>query len=525
MSRFSGWITEQFSWLSGGLRSAYRVVSGSWFGPAPAFDKTTINYDLARQLYRNDGSDTHLGAGFCRPIIDRAVEFMGIPLVSSEDDELDEQINQAIARHWAPKLQEMFRNAMRDSKTYVRVWQPLANDPLTTEEEREACTLELYEPERVTVTFDPRNPNRIAQAVIVTKVEMPDEVEPRPDLPRGTKPKVKEHEIWEYITPERYRYYDRTDQKWLTEWERVNREGLVPMVEIWNEYDSALSGGQSDLESVYPFIKAFHEVLRDSLQAHKYHSKPKLKFNVKDVRAFLANNFPDTIDPETGDPVPGAAIQWRGREVLFIGEEEEIEFIQIESILGDSKTLLEFLIDCIAISSETPEWAFMRVEGGTSQGNTNAQTIPFEKKIERKRLMFQEPVQTLVKMVQVLNGRTPQNVDIIWQEIRLDSLATLTQAMEQFTMTLEVLLERKLISENTAREALRVFRVFKTMKNPAQEARDAEGNMSLDERNAEIEAKLSDLRVSVGQVQNGNGNGGSRRLPAVTGRTGGGRNE
>ncbi len=528
MSRFTGWISEFLSPLASSLRHNWRVVSGSFFGPAPAYDKTRVNYDLARQLYRNDGGDTHLGAGFCKPIIDRSVEFMGIPSVTGDNEELVEQINTSIERYWKPKLVELFRNTMRDSLTYVRVWQPFLTDKLTTNEEREACALMLYEPERITVMYDPQNPTRIVRAVIVTKVEFPDEVEPRPDLPRGTKPKIKEHEIWEDITPERYRYYDRTERRWIDEWSRDNPDGFVPIVEVWNEYDSALSGGQSDLESVYPFIKAFHEVMRQSLQAHAYHSTPKLRFKVEDVRAFLKNNFPDTID-ENGEPVAGATINWKGREVLFIGTEEDIGFIEVKSILGDSKQLLEFLIDCIAIASETPEEMFMRSEGGVS-GSNDKKFIAFEKKIERKRAQFQEPVQMLVKMTLAMNGEEPVRMDILWSEITVDSLVTLTQAMQQFTMTLEVLLERKLISENTAREALRVFRVFKTMKPPSEEAQDAEGNLSLEERLAELEAENAiriaketpQLPVSTG---NGNGNGRGARQPARSGRNGGGANE
>lgn len=518
--RFRTWLSEFVNWTGGGLRSIYRVVSGSFFPQGPAYDRTVIDYDMARQLYRNDAGDSHLGAGFCKPIIDRAVEFIGIPAVSSDNEQLDELVNSAIERHWKPQLVEMFRNSMRDSKCFVRIWQPLLDDPLATEEERVACTLTIYEPERVTVVYDPRNPRRMTQAIIVTKVDMTDEVQPLPDPARGAKPQIKEHEIWEVITPDSYRYFDRTEHRWRDDWARDNPDGIIPMVEVWNEYDSALSGGQSDLESVYPFIKAFHEVLRQALQAHSYHSTPKLKFKVTDMLSFLQANFPSTIDPTTMQPIAGASIPWKGREVLFIGQDEDIEFLTIDSVLGDSKTLLEFLIDCIAIASETPEWAFMRVESGGNQNSMNAQTIPFEKKIERKRNQFQEPVQLLVKMMLKINGREPDRMDILWQEIRVDSLVTLTQAMQQFVMTLEVLLERKLISENTAREALKQFRVFKTMKSPSKEATDAEENMSLDERNAELDLKAVKESAKMTIAPNRNGNGNPDRVPAVSGQGG-----
>lgn len=523
MTRFREWISEFVNWSTSGLRSIYRINSTGFFSDAPVFDKTRVDYDLARQLYRNDGGDTHLGAGFCKPIIDRTVEFIGIPQVSSDDETLDNRINDAIDRHWKPQIIEMLRNSMRDSLTYVRVWQPLADDPLTTDDERVAGSLMIYDPERVTVIYDPRNPNRIIQATIVTDVEFADEIQPGADPPRGSKPQTKTHKIWEVITPESYRFYDQTDGKWLTSWQRNNTARIVPIMQVWNEYDSSLSGGQSDLESVYPFVKAFHNVLQQSLQAHSYHSTPKLRFKVSDVIGFLKSNFPDTIDPETMEPIPGASIPWKNREVLFIGEDEDIDFIEVKSVLGDSKTLLEFLIDCISIASETPEWAFMRVESGATQGNMNAQTVPFEKKIERKRSQYQTVIQQLVKMALVINGEQPATMDILWQEIMIDNLVSITQAMQQFTMTLEVLLERKLISENTAREALRQFRIFKTMKSPMQEEKDAQGNLSIDERNAELDRQAAKAAAKAlpDPAKNGNGN----RLPAFSGRNSGGANE
>lgn len=530
--RFKGLVSEMVSYVTGGLRSFYRLTNAAFFGPAPAYDKTVIDMDMARQLYRNDGTDANLGGGFCAPIIDRAVEFIGIPQVSSDDEADDELVNEAIERAWKPVLTEMFRNAMRDSKTYVRIWQPLMDDPLATDEEREMCTLTIIDPERVKAFIrDPRNPNRVEQVIVVTKVEFLDEVQPKADPKRGSEPQVKEHEIWEVITPEEHRYYDKTDDRWLDSWRRPNPYRFVAIEEVFNEYDSTLSGGQSDLESVYPFIKAFHEVMRQVLQAHKYHSTPKLRFKVRDVAAFLANNFPDTIDPETRQPIPGSAIPWQGREVLFIGEDEDIDFIQINSILGDSKTLLEFLVDCISIASQTPEWAFMRVEGGTSQGQVNAQTVPFEKKIERKRTNFTPHIQRLIKMMLKLNNREPRRVEILWNEIMVDNLLTLAQALQQFTMTLEVLLERKLISENTAREALRRFRIFRTMKPPEEESSDAEENLSLEERSVELD---KDAQIEVAKAApkpalpagSGNGNAGrGNKQPRVSSRNGGGRNE
>lgn len=459
-----------------GLRSSWRALSGEFFPKQPAYDKTEINFDYARQLYRNDGDETMLGGGFCRAIIDRSVDFIGLPIVSTDDEDRDAEVNDAIEKSWKPQIVEMLRNSMRDSKCVVRLWQPLATNPLVTEDERVYGRIQVYEPERVTLTYDPKDPDRLVEAIIVTKIAMRDDVQPN-DPPRGAVRTMKEHEVWEIISPDNYRYWDHTDKVWLTSWERRNPYGFVPVVEVYNEYDSALSGGQSDLEAPYPFIKAFHEVTRQMLQAHAYHSTPKLKFQVSDIVSFLRNNFPTTID-ENGQVIPGASISWKGREVLIMGQEDDMGFIEATSIIQDSKSLLEFLIDCVSIASATPEEMFMRAEQGVS-GSSERKIIAFEKKIERKRAQYQTVFQTLVKMRAIMVGQTPVLPEIVWEETRSDTVLTMAQALQQTVMSLEVLLDRKLISENTAREGLRSFRLFRRMKDVKTEARDAKDNLVL----------------------------------------------
>jgi hypothetical protein len=523
--KIARYVSEMVAGWTNALRSQWRaVIGGGWFGPNPAYDKTKVNLDLARQLYRNDGADTNLGAGFARPIIDRAVEFIGIPDVSSDNPALDAELNANIKKHWKPQIVEMLRNAMRDSYTYVRIYQPYLDDPLTTEEERNAGCLQIIDPERITVIYDPRIPGRIAQAVIVTMVEFPDEVQPDADPPRGAKPQQKEHEIWEVVTPDEHRYYDKTDAKWLDSWAYPNPYGFVTILCCYNEYDSTLSGGQSDLEGPYPFIKAFHEALRQTLQAHKYHSVPKLKFKVADINNFLKNNFPDVIDPATGQPIPGSSIKWQGREVLILGEQDDLGFVEMTNIIADSKMLLEFLIDCIAVSSETPEEMFMRQESSVSSGS-DKKIISFEKKIERKRTLFQEPIQMIIKMCLAMTGRTPDRVELLWPEIRTETMLEMSQASQQLGMALEVFLERKLISDNTARETISMLRIFRKMKDPLTEATDAEGNFLLATQQQDAQLQLAKVALKNGSsTSNGNGNGNGSRVAGGRG-AGGGANE
>jgi len=390
------------------------------------------------------------------------------------------------------------------------MWQPnLDRDPLSTVDEHEACSIEIYEPERVKIQYDPRYPGRITQATIVTSVEFQTDPNEVADAERGTTPTVEDHEVWETLTPTQTTYFDKTKEEPLTSWGVTNPFGFVPLYEVYNEYDSSLSGGQSDFEAVYPLIKAFHEVVRQALQAHTYHSTPKLKFKAADVGSFLQNNFPNVIDSDTGAVIPGAEISWKGREVLVLGPDDDVGFIEAKSVLPDSKVLLEFLIGCISIASETPEWAFMRVENGSSEGSVNAQTVPLEKKIARKRAHMAQPfIQWLCKARQAIVGQTPVLVDLIWPEVRTETLATMAQAIAQLMTALDLALERHLISDDTARDIIRQFPTFRVMKDSATEATNAKDNY-------EITGSATASPV-IGQSATTNGKGKADQLPPVS---------
>jgi hypothetical protein len=197
--------------------------------------------------------------------------------------------------------------------------------------------------------------------------------------------------------------------------------------------------------------------------------------NLVDVASFIKNNFPEAVDQTTGEIRPQSEISWRGREILFLQTEDKMSFLEAKSVLGDTTTLLEFIIDCICIASQTPEWAFLRVSGGTANSDRNAQTVPFVKKIDRKRRNFQRPIQELLKMVLVMSNLIPVRPKLSWEMVRVDDLVVYTQAFQQLVMGLEVAVQRGEISDETYRRMIKLF--LPAMKNTSQEALDAKSNL------------------------------------------------
>jgi hypothetical protein len=458
-----------FSWTSvTGIRS-FLGFFGTRFWPTthPAAEHSTVNYELTRTLYRNDG-DIGLGSGFAKPIVNVTVNFMGIPKVLIEGSEVQTDfLNSCITEYWASQLREMFTATIRDSKCVVKLCWPDILDPLMTIGESEHGWLEIIPPDLVDIERDGRNRNIITRAVIHRRMNM---VIDEGDPSKGQDPKVENHDVLELIDRDKYTFWDQTTSEWLPELEAVNSYGFVPVVEVYNEWDSSLQGGQSDLETVIPFLTAFHEIMVQGLQAHKYHSTPKLKLKIKDVAVFIKNNFPDAWDATSGTIRNGSTIGLSGREVYLFEQDEDAEFLEARSVLGDTKTLAEFLIDCICIASETPEWAFMRVDSGSANSDRNAQTVPLIKKVERKRVNFAEPIQQLCKMALVVMGSIPVRAKVTWEIVRPDDEFVTMQAFQQLVMGLEVARASGEISDETYMNSIRAF--LPGMKSPSQEAKD-----------------------------------------------------
>jgi hypothetical protein len=474
------------------LRSA---LSFAMFG-VPAEFKTGVDYDLARSLYRNDDPSYNLGAGFVRPIIDRTVEYIGLPSVTSDNGATDTWLNECIHEHWAPQLQQCWRDTMRDSKAIIRFRQPRIDNPLFTEEDRMHGKIELIPAEMADISFDPTDPDLVERAVVRHMIDFDERTDAQ--VVAGEPPQMVEHEILEIITTTEYRFFDQTEQQELVSWRTPNPGGFVPLWPSFNEYEAYLGGGQSDIEPVLPFIQAFHEVLLQSLAAHKYHSTPKAKFKLKNVITFLENNYPETIDPENpGKLKPGAKINYTGREIFFLDHEEDVDFIEAQSVLGDSKTLLDFLLDCICIAGEIPRWALLKESAATDK---DASVQPFEKRVGRKRVMFNEVVVMICKMALKMSGKRPVTVRVTWPAIRLADLAAKAQSAQQIIMGLDVATSHEWIADETAIQIL--SELFPQVNAPDVEKRLAASNVV-----PEIPAPAPASPTQGSQNGNSNGSG------------------
>ncbi len=474
----SGIISEISTHWTSGLRTSFRSFRRTFWPTTSTYAGTKISYESTRSLYRNDDKKVNLGSGICRRIINSSMDYIGIPRSSTGDEIVDEFLDNCLQNYWSNVILEMYRNACRDADTVVRVRRDDMDDPLVSADEWESCYLEIVDPEKCVIYYELGNKRRIEKAYIRHTVE--EILEPAQISGRAiTLPQVREHQIIEEITTTAYRYYDETEGIWRDELERPNSWGFVPLREVHNEYDSSLEGGQSDYEAPMPFIFALHDVMSQTLMAHKAHSIPKAKFKVNDMLSFLANNWPDAFEMDANNrPIPGTFngnISWKGTEILFMESEEDAEFLEAKSVLGDSKTLMEFIINCIAITSEIPHVVLMNSITGVNADVDDMS--PFVKKIHRKREFFGEDIQAICKMVLAINHMEPTKIPLAWIDLTPELALTKAQALQQDVMSLEVLATREVISDQTVRSTLRSR--IPAMKSSTEEARDAKKNKQL----------------------------------------------
>jgi len=424
------------------LRNTWPSGWGFQYMTPYRLDSSRVDYDLARQLYRNISDKYKLGAGFAKPIINTTAGFMGVPHFTNPDPEADQELEQAMTR-WTGKVLRVNRNALRDGDVFARI----ARVPDRFNPEQETFGLLLIPPEWTTPVPDPLT-GQWQQLVIRHPVTVTDA--------RGRT--VTEYTITETLTPKTRTI--EADGRAPAEVRQQNREepnpwGFIPVVHFRNEAEETQLFGCSDLEPVEPFMKAYHDTMLFAVQGSKLFSRPKAKFALKDVKKFLEDNF-------SADEIKSGKLKFADKEIFLLQEEDDASFITADSGLEGITTLLKFLFFCIVDTSETPEFAFGTAVQ-SSKASVSEQMVPLARKIRRKRGMFEEPYGELASMYLAMwakvNNRSLETyqVDIGWDELSPRNDQEVANTIKTLVEGLVTAMEAGLISADSAADFLREF--------------------------------------------------------------------
>lgn len=377
MSRLRGGIVSLFNGLGWSLTTG--TIGGTY-----TLDTSQIDYKFVRELYHNTDDEYKLGAGFAKKIINATVGFMGLPDIKSADEEAQERLKEFCEQNKS-KMQRTHLKAILEADCYVWLTREDDDSPLYPEV-RKRIVYNIIPPEQVKEIIRHPVTGKEIEYILKSSSTWTDE--------SGAKRRAV---IKQRINKDRRLIEVEGDQPpELEVGETPNPWGFIPIVHFKNEADETLAYGKSDLESVEPFFKVYHDVLLHAVQGSKMHSTPRLKLKLKDVATFLRNNF--GINDPAEFAKKGGTINLNGHEMLILQHDDDADFIEAKSATGDTTALLEFIFYCIVSASETPEFVF-GVHTPSSLASTQEQMPIFIQKIERKRLAFADNWQLMFRMV------------------------------------------------------------------------------------------------------------------------------
>lgn len=416
-------------------------VEGGSHGGVYSLNSSKVDYEVARELYKNTKDGYKLGSSFVKPIINSTVGFMGVPHFITEDENAQPTLDDFILNNTSRMLRT-HSNALKLGDCYI--W-------LTREEKENP----LYPDKPVMLIYNIIPPEEVDDIILDSTTKEPiayilKSEQEWTDL-EGNKKKAKIRQI---ITAEKRIIEVEGDiPEGMEPGETPNLWGFIPIIHFKNEPDETMKFGQSDIEPIEPLLKAYHDVMMHALKGSKMHSTPKLKIKLKDVAGFLRNNF------GVEDPVKfakdGGKVNLDGHEILFLTDGEDASFIEVNSATGDAQILLKLLFYCIVDVSETPEFIF-GVHTPSALASVKEQMPIMVNKIRRKREQFTEQWQTLARMVLVMSAKsvginfTSYSVVLGWDEVNSNDDKELAETLEKVCNALDKALNSNFISEEAA---------------------------------------------------------------------------
>lgn len=419
------------------------LAGGAFFGGSSVtykLDSSKVDYALARALYDNTADDYKLGAGFAAPIVNSKAGFMGMPTFVAEDESAMDILSRFVESNRA-NIHDTLVGAMRDGDAYVYIVQEDLDDALYPET-KVRLHYNVIPPERVQTLVDHMT-NEVKVYKITTPMEWVDEDD-----------EAKSCTVTQFVSVGEIRTEIDGDEPEGVEVGTI-KTGLdfIPIVHFKNRGDN-MQYGQSELEPIEPFLKAYHDVMLHAMQGSKMHSTPKLKFNIDDMEAFLENN----LSKEQFDMIKrgeSVEISLENKELILLEPSDEAGFIEASSAIGDAKEILKYLFYNIVDASETPEFVF-GVHTPSSQASVKEQMPVLIRGIEAKRDHFNDAFDRLARIVLYFTSRSENAVittyatTITWDNIDPRSGNEISEELLNVVNALSTAKLNGLISEQAA---------------------------------------------------------------------------
>jgi hypothetical protein len=355
-----------------------------------------IDTEKARAIYNNTENNYKLSAGMVRPIINADVAFIGEPRFFSENEDLNELLKE-LNKKTVGFYQSAHRVVLREGDIYIWIqWD---------DKEQDVKWVGLPDDKLKEIIRNPIT-NEIIQYVFEWNVDYKDKTLQDKQLTINILIDT-EVIVYKYTGDVPSGYGNEVVPNVLKE---------LPIVQLSNEREDFEVKGHSEITHVEPYLKAYHDVVMMALQAQKNNSAPKLKIKTTDVANFIDINWGSGTYTKLINGELPEGISVKNLDLLVMKDNDDAEYLNISSISGDAKGLLELLFYLIVETSETIEVVF-GANLGTSLASVESQLPVYVKKIEKKQKMFQQSWMKVVELTFKMKGFV--NIELFEDEIRV----------------------------------------------------------------------------------------------------------
>ncbi len=241
-----------------------------------------------------------------------------------------------------------------------------------------------------------------------------------------------------------------------------NPFGVVPIIRFSNDRDDDELYGHSEIESVAPQLRFYHELTYEAGAAQSRDGHPKLKVTTKNVKQWIDNNFGTGT---YGDVVAGnTTVSMEDRDLFINAEGEDVNYLYLNKTSGDYKQLAETAFTNIVEGSETPEINF-GANIGTSLASVKEYRPVWIKKIEAKQYEREQSWLKVYEMILIIHNfvhfrSLKSDIEMQWPRPNFASIKEQSEIVKSFAIAIEKLLAKGVVTKEEVYHTLKKLDIF-----------------------------------------------------------------
>ena len=413
-------------------RSVVLNVTGQATKETDYINAIRTNRKIARNIYHNVDKNYALAGQLVRPIINNNVNFIGIPTLFGnkknikviEDIDIDyRSVHKSVEIDGSMFVWPQWRN---DRIELVKVPVDIVNKTFIDPTTKEVTGYELKE----NLQYDTET--AVNQRVSITCVV--------------TKSRIKTTFVGDV-------------NKTIT---ARNVLGILPLVHFSNDKDTDELYGHSEIESIEPQLKFYHNLTYEAGSAQSRDGHPKLKITTSKPKQWVDNNFGAGSYEELTKN--GGTISMGDRDLFINAEGDDVNYLYLNKTTGDYGELSETTFTNIVEGSETPEINF-GANIGTSLASVKEYRPVWIKKIEAKQYERTAPwiqvYEIILALHNFVNFRTLKN-DIVtaWPTPNFASVSEQSEIVKGFAGAIEKLKASAVVTDEEIYDTMAKLDIF-----------------------------------------------------------------